>query len=196
MEETQITKWHHTVGSTLMSHWWPFLFSWAQPACNWWKIWTIERHFSHYKGGGHHSKLCALFIFALHDFPACRFVTDTLIPVSLRLAFKQGLGLSLSGASRWEYSNVTCYEGRVMDGPGCGLGRTPQLGRLAWWSPSIRGSTRGLGWGCAMMWTACGRATGGLSGVRVCPVHQSSPPRLHSYHPSRWPEPRYATDFC
>lgn len=90
--------------------------------------------------------------------------------------------LSLSGADE-TYSNVTCYEGRVMDGPGRGLDGTPQLGRLAWRSPSIRGSTRGFGWGCAMMWTACARATGGLSGVRVCPVQAvlpSPPPLLSS----------------
>lgn len=37
------------------------------------------------------------------------------------------------------YSNVTRWEGRVMDGPGGGLDRKPQLGRLAWWSPSIKG---------------------------------------------------------
>lgn len=53
--------------------------------------------------------------------------------------FNQDAGLRLSSAVPDKtYSNASLYWGLKMDGPGYRLDETPPLGRLAWWSPSIR----------------------------------------------------------
>lgn len=225
MEETQTTKWPHTMGSTLMSPWWPFLFRCAQPACNWCNIWIIGSHFIPYtqhispfvvnerqpaprhhfiwwnlhgtggKGRGGRRDV-------LHDFPACRFVTDTLRlnpgltapggPLKQRLRGIKSEWCEqmrrtvtwLATRDVWWMDRAAVWMGRlnwaVWPGGAHQSGAAPEVSAEAvqWCEQHVpRPPVASQVWGSALS-------------------KHSSPPCRRSYHPSRGPEPRHATHFC